>query len=135
MPTETTDIRSSRREQIANAAEVVGRSPDRRKVFAAICRGKKKVKTISEIEKITGLRHIRVLQEAGKLASHSIIKKSKIEGEMAYAKDDFIAANKVKILRLAGSSQALAEFSTKSNPRIPSVITIPFPAPRKMIDR
>ncbi len=136
MTTETTDVRSNPNEQIAHAASVIKKSEHRRKVFEAICFGKKKVKLISEIASRTGLPHKRVLEEAVKLHNNRLVKKSKVNGEMAYEKDDFLSQKLKLILKLADDPKALAEFPTKSNPRpsSSSVINVNFPAPKNMVD-
>src|SRR5205809_3163280 len=136
MTTETTDVRSNPNEQIHNAASVIGGAEDRRKVFEAICFGKKKVKLISEIESRTGLSHKRVLEEGAKLHNARLVVKTKVNGEMAYAKDDFLSSRLKKIFKLAGDPKALAEFPTKSNPKASpsSVINVNFAAPKNMVD-
>jgi hypothetical protein len=124
MPIETTDVRSNPREQIAHAAEVLKKSEDRRKVFIAIHRGKKKVKKVSEIVEATKLDRIRVLQEAGYLANNKIVRKTKLEGELAYEKDDFYSQNKEKILSLAGNPRKMEGFHTKSNPKVTTQVIV-----------
>jgi len=49
------DHRSNRNDQIRTAVDVLGRSKDRLKVFKAIYRGKKALKTVPEIALGTGL--------------------------------------------------------------------------------
>ena len=115
MPTEVSDVRSNPQDQIAHAAMVIGRSEHCRKVFSAIYQGKKKIKTVAEIVQLTSLPRIRVLQEAGKLANNSIVKKTKIDGDTAYEKDPFYTQNKQKILRLAGDKKALAKFPNSTS--------------------
>jgi len=133
MTIETSDIRSNPNEQIAHAAKVIGRSEARRKVFEEIHRGKKRIKTVDEIVEKTGLERIRVLQEARYLCNNRIIKRRKVNGKLAYEKDDFYAQNKKLILRLAGDKRALEKYPTKRNPRAATVL-INLPVPRKAID-
>jgi len=131
MTLETTDIRSSPNEQIVHAAKVIGRSDARRKVFKEIHRGKKRIKTVDEIAKKTGLERIKVLKAARYLYNNRIVKQLKINGKLAYEKDDFYAQNKKKILRLAGNKKAMENFPTKWNPRTPSTtVVISLPVPR-----
>ncbi|TMI57253.1 hypothetical protein E6H14_07485 [Candidatus Bathyarchaeota archaeon] len=136
MATETTDIRSNPQEQIAHAAEVVGTGEDRQKVFEAVCFGKKKIKLISEIEKRTGLSHKRVLEEGARLHNGKIVKKTKVNGEMAYEKDDWFSSRLKLILKLAKDPKALEKFPTRSNPRptTANVINVNFSAPKNMVD-
>lgn len=131
MPIEVTDVRSSPRDQIAHAAQVIGGSEHRRKVFIAIYRGKRKVKTVSQVVKLSDVRRIRVLQEAGVLANNKIVHKTKVGKELAYEKDPFYSQNKEKILRLAGNKEELDRFPTKFNPRHEVSITITVP--KKMV--
>ena len=133
MTVETADIRSNPNEQIAHAAKVIGRSKDRRRVFEEIHRGKKRVKTVDEIVSKTGLPRIRVLQEARYLYNNRIIKRRKVDGKLAYEKDDFFSQNKKTILRLASDKRALEKYPTKRNPRA-ATIFINLPVPRKAID-
>jgi hypothetical protein len=89
MPIETSDVRSNPKEQIKHAAEVVGKSQDRRKVFVVIHSGKKRYKTIPEIEQMTGLKRKRILEETVKLFNNKIVNRKKIDGELAYEKVAF----------------------------------------------
>ncbi len=126
-----TDVRSSPKDQLARAAEVIGYSEHRRRVFVAIYEGEQKIKTVSEVVKRTGLPRIRVLQEAGVLAGNDIIHKTKVGTELAYEKDEFYSQNKEKILRLAGNKVALDRFPTKSNPA--RQISIRLSIPKDMV--
>lgn len=133
MTIETTDVRSSPNEQIVHAARVIGRSEARRKVFEEIHRGKKRVKTVDEIVSKTGLPRIRVLQEARFLYNNRIVKRKKVNGKLAYEKDDFYSQNKKTILRLAGNKRAMEKYPTKWSPRTSTVI-VNLPVPRRAID-
>jgi len=131
MSIEVTDVRSSPRDQIAHAAEVIGQSEHRRKVFVAIYRGKRKVKTVGEVVKLSSVRRIRVLQEAGVLANNNIVHKTKVGRELAYEKDAFYSKNKDKVWRLAGNREALKRFPTKFNPR--DEVSVTISVPKKMV--
>jgi hypothetical protein len=71
-----------------------------------------------------------------KLHNARLTKKSKVNGEMAYEKDDFLSSKLRLILKLADDPRALAEFPTKNNPKSSSlsVIHVSFPAPKSMVD-
>lgn len=127
-----TDVRSGSHEQLVHAAEVIGRSIHRRRVFEAIYKGKKSVKTVEELTALTKLRRIRVLQEAGVLANNHIVHKTKVEKKLAYEKDPFYSENKEKILRLAGNQEALQKFPTRFNPR--SEISVTINVPKTMVN-
>lgn len=133
MTVETTDIRSSPNEQIVHAARVLGRSEARHKVFKEIHRGKRRVKTVTEIVSRTGLSRMRVLQEARKLYNNRIVKQRKVNGELAYERDDFYFQNKKKILRLASNKRALEKYPTKWTPKTSTVI-VNLPVSRKTIN-
>jgi hypothetical protein len=123
MSTIVSNPSADRNEKIANAARILGRSVDRKKVFLAIYRGKKRIKTVSDIKQTSGLtNNVRVLQEGKKLASEDIVKqlprKVSGKGETAYQKIDFYTQNKDEIIRLATDKKKLREYPTKSNPRV-----------------
>src|SRR3989338_2142389 len=127
MTLEVSDSRSNRNEQIANAVKTLGRSKDCRKVFSAIYKGKKKIKTVNELVQLTGLKHKRILEEALKLYSNSIIEKTKVKGKTAYKKYPFYSQHKKRILSLASYPKKLSNFPTKSNPRVVNQIKISVP--------
>lgn len=134
MPIETTDVRSNPNEQIAHAAKSIGKSVDRAKVFLAIHTGKKVYKTVAEIVGMTGLTRKRVLEEAVRLYNDDIVSRDKIDGELAYKKDKFLAQNKDRILRLARNPAQLRLFPTKSTPTTTAVVRHIIEAPRKSPD-
>jgi hypothetical protein len=129
------DISGNRNDKIANAAKVLGRSDHRRMVFSAISSGKKKVKLVSDIHKLTRLNRMRILQEAKKLASEDIIEQleKKVEGETAYKKIDFYAKNKGTIISLSRNKGKLNRYPTKTNPQRQSQI-VKVQYPRKQIN-
>jgi hypothetical protein len=113
MTTVVTDVSGNRNDKIYNAAKVLERSKDRRKVFAAIYRGKKKVKTVTEVSDISGLTPMRVLQEGQKLFSEDLVGKIRIDGETAYEKKDFYSQHYRKILSYAVTPKKLEKLPTK----------------------
>ena len=127
------DARSSPNDQIAHAAKVIGKSKHRAAVFKTIYQGKKKVKTVKEIEDATGLSRVRVLQEGGKLANNYVVHLTKKDGMTAYEKDFFFSAQKTKILSLAQNRKKLAKFPTKSTPRPMSTDLVTIHIPRQRI--
>jgi hypothetical protein len=131
MPKHVTDTRSNAPDQIAFAAKELSRSRDRRRVFEAIYKGKKKVKTVAEIASITGLDRIRVLQEGGRLSGLGIVTQTKFNKDTAYEKDPFYIQKKKRVLSLARNKKALSEFHTKTNPKLGEV-HISVSLPKKM---
>jgi hypothetical protein len=132
MVVNVTDARSSPSDQIAHAVKVLGRSKDRLAIFKAIYHGKQQAKTVENIHKMTGLARKRILEEAIKLAKNQIVHQSKKDGDTAYVKDSFYAAQKIKILALVKDPKQLARFPTKTTPRPigSSTITIQIPQQR-----
>lgn len=135
MSTNVSNPSGDRQDKIANAARVLGRSKDRKKIFIAIYTGKKKVKTISDISTLSGIKnHIRVLQETKRLYSEDIIHLAeKVDGETAYQKIDFYTHNRHKILALASNKKKLESFPTKVTPQIAGK-AIKISLPKKFID-
>ena len=113
---DVSDVRSNEADQIVYAAKKIGTSQVRQKVFAAICAGKKKMKTISEIEQITKLPRKRVLEEAIKLHNNHVLKQVKKGRDPVYEKDSFYCQHSKKILSLANSKVKREKIPTKTNP-------------------
>jgi hypothetical protein len=132
MPQSFSDVRSYPFDQIAHAAQVLGRSKQRLKIFKAIYHGKKRSKTVNEIATTTGLKRIRVLQEGKLLADNYIIKLIRAAGTIAYEKDSFYSANKKRIIRLVQDPVAFDSIPTSSRPHPvwPKNATIRLPRTR-----
>src|SRR5437667_12494179 len=73
MAFEVTDRSSNLNDQLANAAKVLGRSRDRRAVFAAIYNGKRRIKTQDDLRGATKLSNVRLLQESGRLVANQLV--------------------------------------------------------------
>src|SRR5438093_2970557 len=126
-----TDSSSNRNDKIANAARVLEKSEDRRKVFTAIYSGKRR-KTVKEIMAITAMSQVRVNQEAKKLASEDIVERSG-NREIVYEKIDFYNHNRARILSLANNKDKLNQFPTKTNPQKQArIVTAKYP--KKLVD-
>jgi hypothetical protein len=117
MPVNVSDPRSNPNDQIAHAVGVIGRSKDRRAVFEAIYFGKQKFKTVDEIAAKIGRPPKRVLEEAKKLSSNSVVSQTKKKGKTCYGKDEFFAAQKGKIISFIENPRKLKNFPTKINPQ------------------
>lgn len=117
---DVTDVRSNPKDQIAHAAELLRRSPLRRKVFLAIYRGKRKVKSVTDLMSATKLDRITVLKQGRVLADNRIVKQLKLDGETGYEKDRFYGQRRGRILSLATNKKALERFPTKTSPRLAS---------------
>jgi hypothetical protein len=126
------DARSNPRDQIAHAVETLGRSKARLAVFEAVYRGKKAVKSVTEIAAKTGLGRVRVLQEGKRLADNHLVGQLRLAGITAYEKDPFYSANKAKILGLVKNKKAFSRFHTKSRPASAAaqLVTVKLPVLR-----
>ena len=124
---------ADRNEKIANAAKVLGRSKDRKKVFSEIYKGKKKIKSVSYLSTNTGLINVRVLQEGEKLSAEDLVKQTKIKGETAYKKIDFYSHNKKQILSLSNNKSKLNTFPTRTNPQV-NIKTVKAYFPKNLVN-
>ena len=124
MTVKVADVRANLNENIRHAARIIGKSSDRRKVFAAIYQGKKQIKTVPDICTVTHLTEVRVLQEAGKLAGNGIVEKIKIDGRLAYKKDEVYAHHKNRVLDLVRHPSKAAKYPTKQEPRSSGSTTV-----------
>lgn len=129
-PLTVSDTSSNRRDQIANFAEMLRGSPLKIKLVTLIYRGKKIVKTVSELA--SGLKKTRkeVLSLATPLASQGLFDKTKIlengKNLIAYSKIAFVSANKAAILKMARNPKKLESYATKTNPKssVKTTITV-----------
>jgi hypothetical protein len=125
-PSQVTDTRSNPKDQIAHAADVIGRSTHRRDVFKFVYRGQKRYKTVSDIAKALGLSQIRVLDAGKALHDNGLVTRMKIGGEAAFGKDQFYRQQRAKILALVASPKKLKAYPTKTNPgitvRLPKIV-------------
>lgn len=120
------DVRANLNENIQHAVRIIGRSQARRDIFAAIYRGKQKIKTVDELMAATGLSHQRVLDEAGKLAGNRIVTKRKVNGRLAYEKDETFVQHKNKVIDLVAHPSKRSKYPTKQEPRVrqPTIVQI-----------
>ncbi len=129
------DIRSNPNEQISHAVTVLRRSAGLREMFAAICKGGPKPKTVAQLIATTGRTHVNVLQLGRKLADAQLVQQTKVEGETAYAKDRYLASKWEMIQRLIKDPRKLAKLPTKYSPRQSgaAVVTIKLPGAKIQI--
>jgi hypothetical protein len=118
MPLNVSDVRANLNETIQHAAKAIGRSKQRRELFAAIYHGKKAIKTVPELAETTGLSKKQVLEAGKKLAANQILEQDKVDGRVAYRKDASISPHKQKILGLVDDPQKKERYPTKQEPRV-----------------
>lgn len=116
------DTASNRRDQIANFAELLRNAPMKQRVFEAVYRGKKRVKTVEEVATAASVPTTKRVTEVAKgLANEKLFEqgRERINGRnlTVYKKIDFVATNKKKILQLARNKTKLDGYETKSNPK------------------
>src|SRR5437870_2586199 len=112
-PLSVSDFLSNTNEQIEQAAKAIGTSPINRKVFLAIYKGKRLVKTVAEIVSATNLTRKQVLTAGKRLADWTIVEQTKVGGDTAYRKLKGFYLHRSKILRFAGNNKELAKLPTK----------------------
>jgi hypothetical protein len=118
MTVSVSDFRANPNENIRHAAQTIGRSENRRAVFAAIYHGKKKVKTVPELMATTGLSHKQVLIAGKKLAANQIVEQTSVDGRVAYKKDEALSHHKDRILDLVAHPQKKNRYPTKQEPQV-----------------
>lgn len=131
-PVHIRNVGGDKNEQIMSAVESICRSVPRLEVFEAICKGKKKEKSVSWIRENTSLKsNKRVTEVAKKLVKDEVITQldHKVDGETGYTKVDFLCNHRNKILKLIKDKNARKKFPTKYNPNTkpsPSSIKINY---------
>lgn len=117
MAIDTTDVRTYGDEQVLKVADYLALSEDRQQVFGEIYRGKNNGKTAKEIA--TNLNALypnrnitskRVLEITLAFKGKKFIQVNRAKGELTFAKVDFFAVYKQKILRLAKDKNARDRF-------------------------
>jgi hypothetical protein len=118
------DRSSNKNEQIVHAAEVIGRSEYRRRVFEEVYTGKSKVKTVLDLmAKMKGVPRTRVLDAGRALATNDIVQQTKENGVTAYRKIHFFQRYRDKILSASASAQKRQAIPTKRS-RAPAKLTL-----------
>lgn len=112
---EVNDSQSNRPELIDGAARAIGKSKLKRRVFEAIYKHKKRVRSVVEIAAMTKLGTTRVLQLGGQLRADHIVDQTKKDGRVAYVQKPFYQRNKAKILRLLEKPSSASKIPTKRN--------------------
>lgn len=141
---QVSDTASNRRDQIANFSELLRNAPIKQRVFEAVYRGKKRVKTVDEVATIASIPTTKRVTEVAKgLVNEKLFDqgRERINGRShtVYKKIDFVATNKRKILQLARNKKKLESYETKSNPKggrragTRIVIQVPFKVKTRFI--
>lgn len=133
MSIQVSDAPSHRADQIANFAGILKNAPARQKVFEAVYFGKQRTKSAHEIGEATDYTQKRVTMIAKALSREGLFEQARerINGLMqtVYRKIDFVGGNKHKILSLARNKKQLANYPTKTNPRVRVVTSVKIRLP------
>jgi hypothetical protein len=113
-----TDAISNRNEHIEDAVRAIGRSKARLDVFTAVYRGRKAIKSVSEIAASEGMTTKQVLEAGIVLARAGLVTASK-RGEMCYGKISSVAHVRPTILRMVNNPSLLQNLPTKRRPASP----------------
>jgi hypothetical protein len=113
MSTAVADRSSNKNEQIVHAAEVIGRSKHRRKIFKAIYTGKANPKSVVTLMASTGLGRTRVLDAGKALADNDLVLKKRKDGVTVYEKIEFMQRYRDKILAAAKNEKKREAIPTK----------------------
>ena len=128
-PVPVSDFLSNHGDQLVNAAEIIGRSADRQKVFQAVYKDKTQIKTIEFLNEVTGLSNVRILQEGAKMCPMLM---EKVQG--GYKKKNEFSTRYKKILALARDKNKRERIATKAKvgSRQSASININFPKPANL---
>lgn len=118
MTQKVADVRANLNENIVHAAEIIGRSAHRRRVFEAIYRGKSPVKSVDDIVAVTNQTRMKVLQMGDQLHANGIVEKTTKDGQTAYRKDEFYTKHKNKVLSIVDNPSKSAKYPTKQKPKM-----------------
>lgn len=113
MPISVSDRGSNKQELIVHAAEVLGKSPRRLKVFKAVYSDKRKIKTVKDIMIKTGMSHKAVLEGGKILATQDIVEQIRDKNGTGYRKIDFFQVHRNHILRLTSHPDERIKVQTK----------------------
>ena len=110
--TRVSDFLSNVNDQIVNAATLIGRSKQRQKVFEAVYKGQKQIKSVKEIMSTTNMSYGHVLNEAKKLGP--LLEKV---GRGDFRKQKDLAPSYRRILAYARDKTKREKIPTKNAPR------------------
>lgn len=116
-PIPVADSLSNREEHIVELARRIGKGR-KRDLFAAVYKGAKQAKTVTELAKTLGLTEMQVLQAGVELVNAHAIDQTKVKGRVAYAKIPAHKAIRDKILKIAGDRAKIDKIPTKRRPAI-----------------
>jgi len=118
------DARSNVSENVVNAAEFLGKSEWRVKIFKEIYRGKRKPKTAADIAARLKCPEKRVLMTGNELQKQRLVEQLKVGQRVAYQKDGFLDQHKARIMRLAKNKTARQRVPTKARPAGATIIRV-----------
>ncbi len=124
------DRHSNVNDNVVNAARALSGSRLRQDVFREIYRGKRRAKTADETAHRLSLTAKQVLMAGNDLRKAGLVEQTKLEGRVAYLKEDFLDQHKARILRLAKNPKARNVVPTKVRPATaPTTIRVKLSRP------
>lgn len=112
-PSAVIDFTSNAPEVLEYYAKELRSSDQRKSLFEAIYKGKRRVRKVADLAATIGLSEKRVLELGKRLAVNGMIVQRKMEGRVAYEQVPRIQHIKRRVLLLASSSNALGRLTTK----------------------
>ncbi len=111
------DRQSNVNDNISHAAEFLGKSVWRQRIFEEIYKGKPRPKSALELSEKLGCSAKQVLDTGNQLQKAGLVEQKKDAGRVAYQKEGFLDQYKRRILRYAKNPNALKALPTKVNPK------------------
>lgn len=112
---EVTDSQSHKPAHIDGAVAAIGKSKQKRQLFEAIYKHKKRIRSVIELAGMTGLSEVRVLQLGGELRGDHIVDQLKKDGRVAYVQKPFFQRNKKRILGLLDKPRRMEQTAKTHN--------------------
>ncbi|OGG37801.1 hypothetical protein A2110_01790 [Candidatus Jorgensenbacteria bacterium GWA1_54_12] len=124
MTQDVSDLRANANEAIVRAAQVIGKSKQRRVIFEAIYKGKRMIKTAEELANLfthikpQNRRRILALDCARALVNDKLVEQVKDPKtkRAAYRKVGFYTKHRDRILRIVDNPKGAEKIATKQNP-------------------
>lgn len=127
------DYRSNENDQFVYAANKIGTSELKKKVFRAVYSGKPKIKTVQDIANSTRLSRKAVLNAAKQLEIAKLIHQTRFKNDTAYSKDDAYKGVWRKILNHAGNKTKINKIPTKTGSVKSAAKTVTIKIPKTQV--
>ena len=105
-------------EKIERAARILRASKQNKEVFKTIYAGRKRFKSIEDLEKSVSNFNTNTYKAAARLFGEDIMDKKVVKGVIFYGKKDFYKHNRQRILGMSGNLERLKKAPTKRKVQI-----------------